>query len=98
MQIDSLLIEWNIQQDQPAIESIIQGLCDTNKISGTLHHLSFTPAIYSTTQRKSVDSFFSANGFLSEKKCIGFGLSKNRMEDFVKQSFVCISCYVLFIQ
>ena len=72
----------------PGILPLVGNLCETSKIDGTLHHSTYTPTIYATTQKKNVESFFRANGFISEKKCIGLGLTKIRMEQLVKESFV----------
>eukprot|EP00804_Cyclotella_cryptica_P017198 CCRYP_013134-RB/>CCRYP_013134-RB protein AED:0.18 eAED:0.18 QI:2038/1/1/1/0.4/0.16/6/178/911 len=87
--LESLFAECSNDPHQLlTVQSIANKLCDAGKIYGTVQNATFTPAIYSSLQRKCVDSFFRANGFLSEKRCIGLGLSKNRMECFVKESFL----------
>lgn len=48
----------------------------------------FTPHIYTYSQRNYVDSLFQTNGFLTEKMWISLGLSRNRIEAFVKEAFV----------
>lgn len=84
VQLDYLFSDY----DGQTVQSTVQSLCNTKKLQGMLHHSTYTPNIYITLQRKAVDSFFSMNGFLTEKKCIGFGVAKNRVEQIVKESFV----------
>ena len=81
------------------IISTVQTLCDKGLLHGAIskpptdtpHALSsaiYTPTIYSNTQRKLVDSFYETNGYLTVDKCAAFGISRSRMEKFVKASFV----------
>ena len=53
-----------------------------------LKNAAYTPHIYSRSQRKIADSFYQTNGYLTGKKCAALGISRNRMEKFVKESFV----------
>ena len=51
-------------------------------------HALFVPRVYSASQREIADAFFATNGYLTEKKGAALGLSRRRMGDFVKDSFV----------
>ena len=59
-------------------------------LHGTLDNATYTPRIYLSQQREICDSFYNTNGYLTEKKCAALGISRNRMEKFVKESFVSI--------
>lgn len=74
--------------DVETISPIVQSLCGNGQLHGVLSNGIFTPEIYTDTQRSAVDSFFRTNGYLTEKKCAAFGLSRNRIEEFVHASFV----------
>ena len=101
-QLGSLFGEISHNQDDitgPATNlSIAQSLCQKGDLNGTLTIPSssatpltntiYTPQIYTQTQRRLADSFFKDNGYLTEKKCNALGLSRNKMESFVKESFV----------
>ena len=102
IQLGGLFGETSYKQEDPTgtvtILSIAQSLCQQGKLNGTLYIPSssatsltntiYTPHIYTQTQRRMADSFFQDNGYLTEKKCIALGLSRNKMESFVKESFV----------
>ena len=83
------------------VASIVQRLCEKGVLHGTLDNATYTPRIYLSQQREICDSFYNTNGYLTEKKCAAFGISRNRMEKFVKESFVSIMyiyvCFALYI-
>ena len=103
LQLESLLAQQGDATTATTIISIVKSLCQRGVIYGTLSISSssavasqkapltnaiYTPDIYSRSQRKLVDSFYQNNGYLTEKKCAALGLSRSRMEKFVKESFV----------
>mmetsp|Transcript_23688 Transcript_23688/g.51156 ORF Transcript_23688/g.51156 Transcript_23688/m.51156 type:complete len:1032 (+) Transcript_23688:95-3190(+) len=59
----------------------------TAATSRTMQNTIYIPHIHSRTQRKIADSFFESNGYLTGEKCAALGVSRNRMETFVKESF-----------
>lgn len=76
------------------VESLCQrgmlhgALCTSSSSAATPENAIYTPRIYSRTRRRLVDSFYETNGYLTAKKCAALGLSRNRMEGFVRESFV----------
>ncbi len=91
----------------PVVLTTVQILCDRGMLHGSLSRPStgthnalsnamYTPTIYSCTQRKLVDSFYEANGYLTVDKCVAFGISRRQIEKYVKESFVsqCGSYYM----
>ena len=99
-QLESILFEHEDHIDDTvlsAVASIVQNLCVKGMLHGNLDNATFTPRIYLLQQREICDSFYNTNGYLTEKKCAAFGISRNRMEKFVKESFVCIMCVLYFI-
>ena len=85
------------EESAATIIATVQSLSHSGDIYGTLSfppkqaslaNAIYTPHLYSLGQRKIADSFYRTNGYLTEKKCIALGISRNRIEDFVKESFV----------
>eukprot|EP00984_Skeletonema_dohrnii_P001192 scaffold371_cov84-Skeletonema_dohrnii-CCMP3373.AAC.3 len=70
---------------------IARTLCQQGRLPGIVSSSSnnavYTPNIFSHFQRNVIDSFFRTNGYITETKCVGAGLSRNRMECFVRESF-----------
>jgi len=59
----------------------------TSSSSSFLKSAIYTPHKYLHLQQKMIHSFYESNGYLTEKKCLALGLSRSRMEKFVKESF-----------
>lgn len=78
-------------KDLALIIPIVKTLCQQGNLPGNVSSSSnnavYTPDIFTHFQRNVIDSFFRANGYITEKKCVGVGLFRNKMESFVRESF-----------
>lgn len=78
-------------KDLDLVIPITRTLCQQGLLPGTVsastNNVVYTPDVFTHFQRNVIDSFFRTNGYITEKKCVGAGLSRNRMECFVKESF-----------
>ncbi|KAL7429756.1 hypothetical protein ACHAXM_001871 [Skeletonema potamos] len=71
---------------------IVKALCQQGRLPGNVSSSSstnavYTPDIFTYFQRHVIDSYFRTNGYITDKKCVGVGLSRNKMETFVRESF-----------
>ena len=84
-------IEQMFNVDIALILPIVKRLCDQGRLPGikscSSNNAMYTPHMFTCFQRDIIDSFFGTNGYITEKKVSAAGLSKNRMECFVKESF-----------
>mmetsp|Transcript_24032 Transcript_24032/g.37666 ORF Transcript_24032/g.37666 Transcript_24032/m.37666 type:complete len:803 (+) Transcript_24032:2-2410(+) len=78
-------------KDLALVIPITRTLCQQGRLPGNVsassNNVVYTPDVFTHFQRNVIDSFFRTNGYITEKKCVGAGLSRNRMECFVKESF-----------
>jgi len=82
------------KEDLALIIPIVKTLCQQGRLPGNVTSSSsssnnavYTPDIFTYFQRNVIDSFFRTNGYITDKKCVSVGLSRNRMESFVRESF-----------
>jgi len=74
-------------------KGVLHGMLSTPSSSAaapqkaSLTNAIYTPNVFSHSQRRIADSFYKTNGYLTEKKCVALGLSRSRVERFVKESF-----------
>lgn len=78
-------------EDPALVIPIAKTLCQQGRLPGSvsasLNNAVYIPHIFTHMQRNIIDSYFRTNGYVTEKKCVGAGLSRNRMECFVRESF-----------
>ena len=84
-------LEKLFDNDLSLVIPIARTLCQQGRLPGIVSSSSnnavYTPHIFSHFQRNVIESFFRTNGYITETKCVGAGLSRNRMECFVRESF-----------
>lgn len=84
-------LEKIFDEDLVLVIPIARTLCQEGRLPGSVSASSnnavYIPDIFTHIQRNIIDSFFRTNGYVTEKKCVGAGLSRNKMESFVRESF-----------
>mmetsp|Transcript_7882 Transcript_7882/g.16124 ORF Transcript_7882/g.16124 Transcript_7882/m.16124 type:complete len:800 (+) Transcript_7882:123-2522(+) len=84
-------LEKLFDKDLALVIPITRTLCQQGRLPGIVSSSSnnavYTPNLFTHFQRNVIDSFFRTNGYITETKCVGAGLSRNRMECFVRESF-----------
>ena len=96
MVISDFVKEYDANAD--AIVEMVRSLCNDGTLRGEVRgdtaSAVYAPDIFVERQRKAVDEFFSANGYITSGKCLSLGIATGRMEEYVRESFpdaVCLS-------
>ena len=83
--------------DSDYVLPIVRQLCQSGDVLGDVHESSgsttgamYVPTVYLTLQRKSVDEFFAANGFMALQDCRAMGVLESKLGEFLQETNVSV--------
>lgn len=63
-------------------------LGEVHDSGGSLTGAMYIPNMYLSMQRKSVDEFFTSNGYITADDCLAMGVLESQMGDYVQKTNV----------
>jgi len=76
---------------------LLRDFCHDGQVLGEVHESGasltgamYTPNIYLSMQRKSVDEYFVSHGFITAEGCLAMGVLESHMGEYVQETNVSV--------